>query len=448
MDNLKRVFAAGASAALLLSSLAGCSGGGETTPSGDEGIADACQEIYGMSGDTVVATVNGQDLLLNQISYWLSYDANMLGAYYYGSLDAIGWEDAYTEEQTVAEFVKDDALNVAVNYMVLEQKAKELGIELTEEQTAAVEETMNSYVTSFGQTMWDNAVADGTVVEDDYDEDAKAAWIQENGEADMVNEVAVYGTTSEYLRYMAEIYQLYAGIQDYYFPADSVTDEVMAQYVKDNQVYAAKSVLFMNTTDAEGNTVAFTDMDDNQKADLKAEAQAALDDILAAEDPEAKLEEYQANRSDDTGSATAGASYTFMDGDMVDEYTAGVAALEEGQIGAELIESADYGYFIVMRLPVDYDSVPISYSSYNYTLKDLYVSQSFGDMITEWNETAEVEPKDVYTNLDMTSFSTNLAALGEKLYPSETAEETETSETETPETETPETETPAESAAN
>ena len=430
MDNVKRVCAAGVSAVLLLSGLAGCSGGSQ--PAEETGVKDACQEIYGLPGDTVVATVNGQDLLLSQISYWLAYNANMLGAYYYGSLDAINWDDPYTEEQTVAEFVKEDALNVAVNYMVLEQKSKELGIDPTEEQTAAVDETMNSYITSFGQTMWDNAVADGTVVEADYDEDAKNAWIQENGAADMENEVAVYGTTTDYLRYMAEVYQLYADIQDYYFPADSVTDEVMAQYVKDNLVYSAKSVLFQNTTDAEGNTVAYKDMDDDQKAALKAEAQAALDEILAAEDPEAKLEEYQESRNDDPGSASAGAFYTFMDGDMVDEYTTGVAALEEGQIGAQLVESPDFGYFIVMRLPVDYDSVPIAYSSYNYSLKDLYVSQSFGDMITEWNESAEVVTKDDYTNMDMASFAANLAALGEKLYPTETAEETGTPETETP----------------
>lgn len=421
MDNLKRVLAAGMSAALLLSGLAGCSGGAKTE---ENGVKDACQEIYGLPGDTVVATINGQDLLLSQISYWLAYDANMLGAYYYGSLDAIGWDDSYTEEQTVAEFVKEDAMNIAVNYMVIEQKAKELGIELTEDQTAAVEETMNSYVTSFGQTMWDNAVAEGTVVEADFDEDAKNAWIQENGAADMENEVAVYGTTVDYLRYMAEIYQLYAGIQDYYFPADSVDDDVMAQYVKDNLYYCSKSVLFQNTTDAEGNTVAFSSMDDDQKAALKAEAQAALDEILAAENPEAKLEEYQESRNDDPGSATAGASYTFMDGDMVEEYTSAVAALEEGQIGAELVESSTYGYFIVMRLPVDYNSVPISYSGYNYTLKDLYVSETFGNMITEWNETAEIEIKDAYTNIDMAAFAANLAALGEKLYPTETAEET------------------------
>jgi hypothetical protein len=119
--------------------------------------------------------------------------------------------------------------------MVIKQKAAELGLELTDEQVASVDETMESYVTSFGESMWDDAVADGTVVEDDYDEEAKLAWIAEAGAADLENEVALYGTTVDYLRYMAETYQYYSLIQDYYFNDDTVTDDDLAPYVEDNQ---------------------------------------------------------------------------------------------------------------------------------------------------------------------------------------------------------------------
>jgi hypothetical protein len=420
MNELKRMLAVGASAALLLGSLAGCSG--STTDQADSDavtVEDACMEIFGLPGDTVVATINGQDLLLSEYSYWLSYDANMLGYYYYGSLDAISWDDTYTDDQTVADFVKQDALSIAVNYMVLEQQAKELGLELTDEQQASVDSTMDSYVTSFGTTLWDAAVEDGTVVEDDYDDEAKAAWIQEQGEADLQNEVAIYGTTVDYLRYMAEIYQYYTAIQDSYFSEDTVTDDTMAGYVEDNSYYCAKSILFMNTTDADGNTVAYADMDDDQKAALKEEAQAALEDILSSEDPDAKFDEYQANRSDDTGSNYEGGYYLFTDGDMVDEYYQAVAALEVGDISAELVESENYGYFIVARLAVDYDDVPIDYSSNGYSLRDLYISESFGNLIDQWNDEADIVTNETFDSLDMASFATNLQALADKLYPSD-----------------------------
>jgi hypothetical protein len=315
--------------------------------------------------------------------------------------------------------VKQDALSIAVNYMVLEQQAKELGLELTDEQQASVDSTMDSYVTSFGTTLWDAAVEDGTVVEDDYDDEAKAAWIQEQGEADLQNEVAIYGTTVDYLRYMAEIYQYYTAIQDSYFSEDTVTDDTMAGYVEDNSYYCAKSILFMNTTDADGNTVAYADMDDDQKAALKEEAQAALEDILSSEDPDAKFDEYQANRSDDTGSNYEGGYYLFTDGDMVDEYYQAVAALEVGDISAELVESENYGYFIVARLAVDYDDVPIDYSSNGYSLRDLYISESFGNLIDQWNDEADIVTNETFDSLDMASFATNLQALADKLYPSD-----------------------------
>jgi hypothetical protein len=446
------MLAAGISAALLISGLAGCSSttstGEDTATDATTETLDACQELFGVPGDTVIATVNGEDLLLSEYAYWLSYDANMLGYYYYGSLDAITWDSAYDDENTVAQYAMSDALDVAVNYMVIKQKAAELGLELTDEQVASVDETMESYVTSFGESMWDDAVADGTVVEDDYDEEAKLAWIAEAGAADLENEVALYGTTVDYLRYMAETYQYYSLIQDHYFNDDTVTDDDLAQYVADNPYYSAKSILFMNTTDADGNTVAYSDMDDDQKAALKAEAQAALDDILSSDDPEAKFEEYQVNRSDDTGSNTEGAYYVFPEDYMVEEYTQGVAALEEGTIGTELIESEDFGYFIVYRLPLSYDDVPTNYSSYGYTIRDLYVSDAFSQLIDQWNSEAEVVTNEVYDGIDMATFAQNLVDLSERLYPTEDEEtdetasaETEAAETQAAETEAAETET-------
>jgi hypothetical protein len=239
--------------------------------------------------------------------------------------------------------------------------------------------------------------------------------------------VAIYGTTVDYLRYMAEIYQYYTAIQDSYFGEDTVTDDTMAGYVEDNSYYCAKSILFMNTTDADGNTVAFTDMDDDQKAALKEEALAALEDILAAEDPDAKFDEYQVNRSDDTGSNYEGGYYLFTDGDMVDEYYQAVASLEVGEISAELVESENYGYFIVARLAVDYDDVPIDYSSNGYTLRTLYISESFGNLIDQWNDEAEVVTNETFDSLDMASFAVNLQALADKLYP---ADEEDTDSTE------------------
>ena len=438
-NKLKRILAFGLSAALLVSGLAACSSGSDASADTEETEAavsgtydgDVCEEIFGLSADTVIATVDGEDLTLLNIAYWLTYDTNILAYYYYGSLDTIEWDDAYSDDMTMAEYVMEDALAIAVNYKLIDMKAEELGLELSDEQVAEVDEIMQEYVETFGETLWDEAVSDGTIDEDDYDDEAKEAWIQAAGEADLINEAAIYVTTVDYLRYMNEIYELYSNIQDYYFGEGGEyepTDEDIAQYIEDEGYVCAQSILFMTIEDEDGNTVDYADMDDDQKAQLKEEAQAALDDILSSDDPDETFNSYQ-EASDDTGSNTAGSTYTFQDGDMVDEYYEAVIELEEGETAAELVESESYGYFIVKRCTVEADSVPVYYSSYGYTtytIEYLYINDSFGNMISAWNSDAEVVTTDVFDEIDMDSFSANLLALEEELYPSETEDEEDT----------------------
>ncbi len=440
----KRFLATALSAAMLVSCLAGCSSSGssadtgssatesgystsEYTTSGLMYTGDVCEEIFGYPADTVVATMNGEDLTLLDISYWLTYDCNILAYYSYGTLDAITWDDAYSDDYTMAEFIKEDVLYVAVNYKLIEVMAAEAGIELTDEQVASVEEIIQSYVESFGADLWDTAVEAGTISEDDFDDDAYAAWVQAAGEDEILNQVAIYVTTVDFLRYMNEIYYYYENLQEYYFGEGgeyAPTEEDIAQYVEDEGYVCSQSILFMNLTDEDGETVAFSDMDDDQKAELLAKAQAALDDILSSDDPVATFESYQ-EESDDTGSNSAGASYTFQEDDMVDEYYEGVLALEVGEIGAELVESSSYGYFIVMRCPVEADAVPVYYATYgyDYSIEYLYINSAYTSLVDSWNTNADVVTNSIYDELDLTDFCTNLLALEDILYPTETTEE-------------------------
>lgn len=443
--NFKRILTVGLAAGLLVSSLAGCSSdtadetasdssdsdSSTTSSAYDTYEGDVCEEILGLPAETVIGTVDGEDLTMLDLAYWLTYDTNILAYYYYGSLDSISWDDEYSDDMTMADYVKEDALTIAVNYKLIDLKCQELGLELTEDQEEYVDELMDDYVVSFGEALWDEAVEDGTIDEDDYDDDEKDAWIQEAGEADLINEAAIYVTTVDYLRYMNEIYQMYSNLEDYYFGEGGEyepTEEDLEQYIEDEGYVASQSILFMTLEDEDGESVDFSDMDDDQKAELKAEAQAALDDILSSDDPDTTFGEYQEERSDDTGATTAGATYTFQDGDMIDEYYDAVVALEEGEMCAELVESEDYGYFIIKRCAVEADDVPTLYADYGYTIEYLYINDSFGTMLNTWNSEAEVETNDLYDDIDLESFSANLLELEETLYPSDDEEEDEEEE--------------------
>ncbi len=446
MKNSKRLLALGLSAAMLLSCLTGCSssssddttstdtstttstssteayGTSEYTASGLVFTGDVCEEIFGMPADTVIGTLNGEDLTLLDLAYWLTYDANVLAYYYYGTLDAIDWDSSYSDEYTYGEYIKQDALAVAVNYKLLETKALEAGLGLTDEQIAEVDETIQAYIESFGEALWDDAIDAGLIDESDFDDDAYTAWINAAGADDLENEVAIYVTTVAYLRYMSEVYMYYSNLEDYYFGEGGEyypTDEDIAQYCEDEGYYAAQSILFMSLVDDDGEGYNYSEMDDEQKAKLEAKAQAALEDILSSDDPVATFEAYQ-EESDDTGSNSAGASYTFQDGDMVDEYYEAVASLEIGEISAELVVSDSYGYFIVMRVAVPADSVPVYYSNYgySYSVSYLYTNSAFTTLISQWTDDSEIVTNEVFDSLDMTTFCTNLLALEDVLYPS------------------------------
>ncbi len=453
MKEFKRYLALGLSAVMLVSSLTACGSSSGTsteteaeettttttaegnylaseyTESGLVYNGDICEEIFGMPADTVVATVDGQEVTLVELTYWMAYDAYVLAYYSYGTMDAITWDDEYDEDVTLGEFVKEDALDYALNYLVLKNNALALGLELTEDEIAEVEALVDAYIESYGEALWESAVEAGTINEDDYDDDAYAAWVTAAGTDDFYNELAIYATTIDFFYYLNEVNYYYYNLMEYYFGEGGEyypTDEDLALYAEDEGYYTAQSILFMYLEDENGDSIAYADMDDDQKAELKAKAQAALDDILSSEDPDATFEAYQ-ELSDDTGSNVAGTYYTFQDGDMVDEYFEGVAALEIGEMGTELIESEDYGYFIVKRLAVPGESVPTLYAYYgytDYTVAYLYSVDAFGTLMTEWtNNAIEIaETNDNFAALDMSAFTTNLLIVSETLYPSDSEE--------------------------
>jgi hypothetical protein len=376
-----------------------------------------------------MATVNGEDITALDLGYWLSYDINMV-TYYYGS--DVDWTTYYDEDagETYADWAKEDALNIAVSYALLRQQAEEVGVELSEDDVAAIDETMASYATSFGENLWDEAVSDGTVVEDDYTDEEKEAWIAEQGQVEFENQLALYCADEDQLRNLNEVTTLYNSLDDYYYGDNGValpTDEELAAYVEDEGYLASRSILFSTITDEDGNDVAFADMTDEQKATLKAEAQAALDEILASDDPTAAFLDKMVNDNDDPGLTEETDCYVYPAGTMVTEYEDAVSALEENAIGTELVESEDYGYFLVMRLPLDYDT---TVNGSSYSIRELYCANGFTDMLDKWNEEAEITTTEAFENLDVSTVYANLTALNEALYPTETEEDaTEATET-------------------
>ena len=147
-------------------------------------------------------------------------------------------------------------------------------------------------------------------------------------------------------------------VQAYGENGELVEDGIAAQYLADNNYLAATHILLM-TVDPSN----FQELDEAAAAEKLAKAQEIADELKAIEDDAerlARFAELKAEFCEDTGKEVYPDGYIFLPGKMVAEFEDAVLSLEEYQVSDPV--KSDYGYHVIMRLPLDPDGV-IEYSN-------------------------------------------------------------------------------------
>ncbi len=103
-------------------------------------------EASGLKGDTVVMQVGTVDVSADEYLYWLTSVCDSMYQYY-GITD---WTMMMTEDMTVGQYAKEEAGYYASQYAAIRQLAQERGIELTEEQTAVLDEVYHYWCNTYG----------------------------------------------------------------------------------------------------------------------------------------------------------------------------------------------------------------------------------------------------------------------------------------------------------
>ena len=102
--------------------------------------------------DTVVATFNGQDVTWREYYYWLSYYVDYTA--YLASMGLMpfnGWDsEDVAPGNTNADVVRLSAWGSLTQYLAIEEMAKELGVELTEEEQAEISTTFETAADNYG----------------------------------------------------------------------------------------------------------------------------------------------------------------------------------------------------------------------------------------------------------------------------------------------------------
>ena len=249
---------------------------------------------------SVIATVNGEDILEEEFNYYLLVAQQTILANAGESAAAEDfWTTTEVEGKTVGELAKETALNDAIKYTLISQKAKEMGISA---DSAEAKDQINAALSS-AQTLVDqfglSKDAIKSVLEKLYLESMLLQKFATDGEID-------------------------------------ISDENLKKTYEEN-FRTIKHIL-----------ISYTDPQDGSEIYTPEEANQIITSIKQQLDAGEDFDAIMNYSSMDPGLASAPDGYTFTNnGTMVASFESAAFALEVGEI-SDIVPSS-YGYHILKR---------------------------------------------------------------------------------------------------
>lgn len=329
---------------------------------------DLTQNLYefasGLNPGETAVTVNGTDISNEMFLYWLASDCDTLYSYYQNYYIYYGMTLDFSDPD-IAEYLLSDAQNLVIYFTVMRELCAQNGITVSDEQQAELQDQIDDFTETYGEDNFQRLIAS-------------------------------YGSEDTF-RYINTNAYFYSNLADTL--VGEPTDADLEQYVADNGVFSVKHILLMTTdedqTDDDGNV---TQTADEYNAAQKALAEDLLAQLQASGDMETLFDELMNEHSEDTGLSSNPDGYTF---DATSSLVGGFreAALELEPGGLSGVVETDYGYHILLRLPVDAS-----------TYHDDWINDNADRLITEAMDAAEVTVSDGLADLDLTSFYNRFVA--------------------------------------
>lgn len=380
MKNMKRLAALVLALLTALTALSGCgqknSGSGSVSSSGSgtsapgpmdlSQITDPYLAVSGLAGDEVVVKVGTAEISAGEYLYWLNRAIESYLSQFGGQITTLPWETEISEGVTMGQYMLDQALDAAVLHCTLREMARQEGITP------------------------DPAIASG--LETEYTD----MLLQLEGREDQLTHVFWASMLSkELLTALNENSDLYDQLQELHFGENSghyPTDAEVMAYLEETGQYRAKHILLSTVDDNR------QPLDEATIAQKKAAADDLLAQLRAAEDPIALFDQLMKEHSEDPGLATNPNGYTTSKGAMVAPFENAALALNNGEI-SDVVES-DFGYHIILRLPMNPDE-----------FRDRCVSYLFQKLEEQTEQQLGVETTAAYGKLDVGDFWEKLQSL-------------------------------------
>lgn len=351
---------------MALTMLTGCSGSTaeETDPVLSSLDAEAVDDVVDYLTDSALnstdaaLTVDGEEVPASFYLYWVAYQMSSLAQ---SGITADQLDTEISDGQTAADFLKENSKTYAAYYYSMANAAADAGLTLDEDEQAQA---------------------------DAYVEGLDAASL------------LYYSTTADAQRIVYEQYLLGQKLQESLYGEEgenAPSDDDLAAYAEQSY-YTCRYILFP-LTDGEGNEL------DSQAQ--KEQCQKVYEELKAvdAADLEDTFQTYQ-EKYNTTENGTDGNTdrFTSSTSSVVSGFADTVTSLENNELGMTQ-EATSYGYFVILRLPLELDE------SIESTLTDSYAADRFDSDIQDRLKQAEIAWTDAAEELDIQAFCTRLTAL-------------------------------------
>ena len=355
-----------------------------------------CCCATGCGSDTkedTVMTVNGTAVSFDEYMAGLNQAVSELEDLYQSySGTSVDWDGKFLFDDTVTnlEWCLKRAGQQVARYRVVEQKAKEMGVTLTDEQTAAIDDQIQD-------------IKDQYVTSDD------------NADTHLQAFFASYGYTEDSYRERCRLNYLYSDLftEIYGEQGSKLSDDKVQAYAKENDYITSAHILLLTSetvTDADGKSSS-KELSDEQKAEKKAKAEELCAELKAITDDTerwTRFKELMNEYSEDTGLPQFPEGYCFTKGSMVTEYDDASRALKEYEV-SDVVES-QFGYHVIMRLPTkgtDLVSYRNGYTQSVVPLTYLAAPVEFDADIADWASSADIKYTKLYDSIDFSQFITS-----------------------------------------
>lgn len=334
-----------------------------------QAVVDALQRARAAHGpEEIVCVIDGREIPWDTYYYLLIEELQDF-IYYTGALPE-DFTMLLSGETTMEKYMKDMALAKAEYYTIAHTRAQERGLALDEET--------QSSITAYWERM------------------CEAYGREEN----LLSAMEDACLSRETYLYLLESNELLAALMDdaYGAAGEKLGAEQVLSWAAEQGYMRVKHVLYM-FSDENGQP-----LDEEGVAAVRQKAQDVAAELGAlAEDREALLARFDElmDETEDPGSARFPEGYVF-NGGMVEPFMDASRALED--YGVSGVVETDYGLHVLLRLPLESDSVTMERDSATgeyMTLRAVLANELFNDDMKRWLDETRVEWQNGFDTLDL-----------------------------------------------